>query len=300
MSMVSVIIPTYGMPQFLRKSIESVANQTYTDWELIIVDDNNPGTEARIATEKLIKSIAENDNRIRYIKHPHNKNGAAARNTGLAVARGKYISFLDSDDEYMPERLAKCVKELDSKKEDIAGVYTGCEFRRGGKTYNRFTSVKSGNFLVETLACRFMFCTGSNIFMRKSVIDKVNGFDESFLRHQDYEFLVRIFKNYSLTAIPEILVIKNNENFNLPDIDKMEAIKQQYLDKFSSIIQNLSQRERKYVYYANYISLAEQSLTQHKRDKANKFYQLASDCRSLTLRDSLRKYALILMNYAKS
>ena len=300
MSMVSVIIPTYGMPQFLRKSIESVANQTYTDWELIIVDDNNPGTEARLATEKLIKSIAENDNRIRYIKHPHNKNGAAARNTGLAVARGKYISFLDSDDEYMPERLAKCVKELDSKKEDVAGVYTGCEFRRGGKTYNRFTSVKSGNFLVETLACRFMFCTGSNIFMRKSVIDKVNGFDESFLRHQDYEFLVRIFKNYSLTAIPEILVIKNNENFNLPDIDKMEAIKQQYLDKFSSIIQNLSQRERKYVYYANYISLAEQSLTQHKRDKANKFYQLASDCRSLTLRDSLRKYALILMNYAKS
>jgi len=65
-----------------------------------------------------------------------------------------------------------------------------------------------------------MFGTGSNIFIRKSVVDELKGFDEAFLRHQDYEFLVRVFEKYTLEAIPEILVIKNNENLNLPDVNK--------------------------------------------------------------------------------
>lgn len=298
--MVTVIIPTYGTPQFLKKSIESVISQIYTDWELIIVDDNNPDTEARKETQKLVEEFTKTDSRIKYIRHPHNKNGAAARNTALVEAKGEYVSFLDSDDEYMPDRLAKCVKVIEASEDNVAGVYTGCEFRRGGKTYLRYADVKTGNFLVDTLACRFMFCTGSNIFMRKSVVDKMNGFDEAFLRHQDYEFLVRVFEKYSLKAIHEVLVIKNNENFNLPNIDKMEAVKRQYLEKFASIIQMLPDKDRKYVYYANYISLAEQCLRQNKRDKAKEFYHVASDNMPVTLRDRLRKYALVLQSYAKN
>ncbi len=294
--MVTIIIPTYGTPQFLKKSIESVISQTYTDWELIIVDDNNPDTEARKETQKLVAEFTKADSRIRYIQHTHNKNGAAARNTALVEAKGEYVSFLDSDDEYMPNRLAKCVKVLEASEDNVAGVYTGCEFRRGGKTYLRYADVKTGNFLVDTLACRFMFCTGSNIFMRKSVVDKMNGFDEAFLRHQDYEFLVRVFEKYSLKAIHEVLVIKNNENFNLPNIDKMEAVKRQYLEKFASIIQMLPEKDRKYVYYANYISLAEQCLRQQKRGKAKCFYKLATNHKRLTMRDRLRKYVLTLQS----
>lgn len=73
-----------------------------------------------------------------------------------------------------------------------------------------------------------MFCTGSNIFVRRAVIDELNGFDEAFLRHQDYEFLVRLFEKYSLIALPDILVIKNNENVNMPDVVKMESVNKQY------------------------------------------------------------------------
>lgn len=299
MTMVTVIIPTYGSPQFLKASIESVIAQTYSDWELIVVDDNNPDTEARKATQLLVAEFIKADSRIRYIPHSHNKNGAAARNTAFVEAKGDYISFLDSDDEYLSDRLAKCVAALEAAEDNVAGVYTGCEFRRGGKTYLRYTDVKTGTFLVDTLACRFMFCTGSNIFMRRSVVDELHGFDETFLRHQDYEFLVRVFEKYSLKAIPEILVIKNNENFNLPNIDKMEAVKRQYLHKFASIIHTLPDRDRKYVYYANYISLAEQCLRQQKRERAKEFYHIASDNMSVSFRDRLRKYALILKSYAK-
>lgn len=182
MPTVSVIIPTYGIPLFLDKAISSVLTQTYSNIELIVVDDNNPNTKARIQTQNIISNYK--DPRLKYIQHPINKNGAAARNTGIKHSKGKFISFLDSDDEFFPTRIEKCLESLKNEDEVIAGVYSGCEFRRGGKTYDRYTNVKSGNYLVETLACTFMFCSGSNIFVRKSVIDELNGFDENFLRHQ--------------------------------------------------------------------------------------------------------------------
>ena len=295
--MVSVIIPSYGQPVYLENAINSILSQTYSDWELIIVDDNNPDTLSRAETERLVNGY--DDKRIKYIKHPYNKNGAAARNTALKVARGEFVSFLDSDDEYFPNRLEECIKVLSSKSDNIAGVYTGCEFRRGGRTYLKYVDVKDGNFLVDTLACRFMFCTGSNIFIRKSVAEEVNGFDEAFLRHQDYEFLVRIFERYDWVAIPQVLVVKNNENLNLPDIEKMESIKQQYIDKFTSIIDSLSQQDRNYIFHSNYISIAEQCMRQGYIKRANEIYRHASRYGSLTNKEWFRRISLPVVSYLR-
>ena len=299
MIQISVIIPTYGTPIFLENSIKSVLNQTFQDLELIIVDDNNPDTEARQKTEELVERYINNENRIRYIKHEHNKNGAVARNTGFAVAKGKYISLLDSDDEYMPERLQKCFDMMENASDNIAGVYTGCEFRRGAKVYHVEKNVKPGNFLVDTLACKFMFCTGSNIFVRKSVVDELNGFDGAFLRHQDYEFLVRVFEKYDLAAIPEPLVIKNNENFNLPNLDKQVAIKKQYLDKFKYIIDTLSQKDVNYIMHGNYINVAENAMAQNNFKVANEFYNKTTLYGGLSAREWLRRLVFPIYNIVK-
>lgn len=287
--MISVIIPTYGHPQFLKAAIDSVLFQTFKDWELIIVDDNNPVTESRKATEIIVNDFIRKGYNIQYIRHEKNKNGAVARNTGFAIAKGEYIALLDSDDEYMPDRLQKCYDAMRNAPQNVAGVYTGCEFRRSGKTYNRYTDVKDGNFLVETLACRFMFCTGSNIFVRKSVIDELEGFDGAFLRHQDYEFLVRVFEKYSLIAIPEILVIKNNENFNLPDLGKQIAIKKQYLDKFHYIIEQLSEDDGNYIMHSNFIGIAENAMAQKCYKTANEYYKKAAEFGGLTGRERFRR-----------
>ncbi|MGM9778479.1 MAG: glycosyltransferase family 2 protein [Prevotella sp.] len=289
MIQISAIIPTYGTPIFLEKSIQSVLNQTYHNWELIIVDDNNPDTEARQKTEELVERYVHLDNRIRYIKHEHNKNGAVARNTGFAVVKGKYISLLDSDDEYMPDRLQKCYDIMEYASDNIAGVYTGCEFRRGGKVYHVEKNMKPGNFLVDTLACQFMFCTGSNIFVRKFVVDELNGFDEAFLRHQDYEFLVRVFEKYDLAAISEPLVIKNNENFNLPNLDKQIAIKKQYLEKFKYIIDVLPQKDINYIMHGNFINVAENAMAQNEFRVANDFYSKAGEYGGLSAREWFRR-----------
>ena len=299
MATVTVIIPTFGNPKFLCDSIISVLNQTFTDLELIIVDDNNPDTESRKDTEELVNRLMQQDSRVRYLKHMKNMNGAVARNTGFAVAQGKYISFLDSDDEYMPDRLQKCFDVMENASDNIAGVYTGCEFRRGGKVYHIEKNVKPGNFLVDTLACKFMFCTGSNIFVRKSVIDELNGFDGAFLRHQDYEFLVRVFEKYDLASLQEPLVIKNNENFNLPNLEKQVAIKSQYLDKFKYIIDSLPQKDVNYIMHGNYINVAENAMAQNNFKVANEFYSKASQYGGLSAREWFRRFVFPIYNIVK-
>ena len=293
---VSVIITAFGTPVLLEKAIKSVLNQTLDRIELIIVDDNNPDTEARVLTEKIINNFSKSDINIIYVKHESNKNGATARNTGLSIAQGKYISFLDSDDEYLFERLKKCYCVMEKSSEKIAGVYTGCEFKKDGKRFYVHKKITSGCFLITTLASTFMFCTGSNIFVRKSVFDELNGFDNNFLRHQDYEFLVRLFEKYSLEAISEVLVIKNNENINLPNIYKMIDIKEQFLAKYKSIIQNLHIKHQNYIYHSNYIQIAEMSLKNKQFSQANEYYLKAKKYSSMSLRNRFRKILLAIYN----
>lgn len=288
---VSVIIPTYGKPTFLRRTILSVQTQTLSNWEMFVVDDNDPDTEARKETELLMEEF-QNDERIHYIKHPQNLNGSVARNTGIKRATGKYIAFLDGDDEYKPNRLQKCVEKMEKQSDKVAVVYTGCEFRRGGKAYHVEKDLKSGNYLVQTLACTFMLCTGSNLFVRKHVVDEVDGFDGKFLRHQDYEFLARIFLRYDIVAIPEVLVIKNNENVNLPNVKKMIDIKLQYLDKFRTNIDELPDGDKRYVYHNQWLSIAEAAMRAKDYETARIYYNKASDFGKLTLKEKMRRLAL--------
>ena len=160
-------------------------------------------------------------------------------------------------------------------------------------------NVQAGNFLVTTLACKFMFGTGSNIFFRKSVVDELNGFDEAFLRHQDYEFLVRVFEKYSIEAIPEVLVIKNNENLNVPNVKKMIDIKAQYLNKFKHIIQGLQETDQKYIYRMNNVSIAEHALSTRKLSIANDYYMHAKEYGSLTIKELFRRIIFTILNFVK-
>lgn len=264
MKIVSVIMPTYGKPELLARSIRSVQNQTYSKWELIIVDDNNPKTKARKQTETLMAQYA-GDKRIRYIKHDHNMNGSAARNTGIAAATGDYIAFLDSDDEYIPDRLEECVKTLSECSDPkYAGVYTGCEIKQDGKTIRRRTEIKSGNFIVQTLAAGFPLSSGSNLFMRTDVVRELNGFDASFRRHQDFEFLVRYFRKYSLIAIPDILLIKNEVGVNRLKTDDFYNTKALYLEKYKDDITKQSKSEQAYIYAEHYLNLQSTAFNEHK------------------------------------
>ena len=105
--MVSVIMPVFNREDTIARAIESVINQTYDKWELIVVDDG-----CTDKTEEIVSAYVEKESRIILIKN-HNKKGVAeARNTGIHVAKGEYVAFLDSDDEWLEHHLAECINTL--------------------------------------------------------------------------------------------------------------------------------------------------------------------------------------------
>ena len=106
---VSVIIPTYKRAKMLSRAIDSVLNQTYRNIEVIVVDDNNPNDEYRKATSLIMENYCT-DERVHYICHEKNMNGSVARNTGMINASGEFVTFLDDDDIYMPQKVEKLVK----------------------------------------------------------------------------------------------------------------------------------------------------------------------------------------------
>lgn len=98
--LVSVIIPTYKRPNMLGRAIDSVLGQSYTNIEVVVVDDNSDGDKYRLETIQYMERYA-NDYRVKYIKHKTNQNGSAARNTGIQNSVGEYIAFLDDDDYFL-------------------------------------------------------------------------------------------------------------------------------------------------------------------------------------------------------
>lgn len=123
---VSIIVPVYKAEEYITDTIENVLSQTYSDWELILINDNSPdASEARI--KEYIDSHSELiNNRIKLISKENNEGAAAARNTGIEEAAGRYIAFLDADDVWKNDRLAKSLAVM---KEKSAGfVFSAYEF----------------------------------------------------------------------------------------------------------------------------------------------------------------------------
>lgn len=252
--MVTVIIPTYKRAKYIERAIESILHQTYQEFEIIVVDDNNPETEDRRHMEQIMEKYLKNE-KIHYIKHEKNKNGAVARNTGIKIAKGEYISFLDDDDYYTPERLEKMVKILETKTEYVA-AYSSVAIVEQGKIISIMQATQEGNLWEKVLLKQFDLGTGSNLFVRTSAIKEINGFNEKFIRHQDIEFLVRLLRNNKIINIEEILVVKNDDDRkNMPEVEKFIEVKMKYMNSFQNYVKELEEEQQKEFYYRNYLEI---------------------------------------------
>lgn len=109
--LVSIIIPVYNAEDFILKTIKSVQEQTYENWELLLIDDCSKDSSGR-----LIEAKSKEDNRIKYIKLEENSGAAVTRNLGLSKARGRYVAFLDSDDIWKPDKLKKQIDFLNDRE----------------------------------------------------------------------------------------------------------------------------------------------------------------------------------------
>ena len=232
---------------YLKRCIDSVLNQTYKNIELFVVDDNNPETDARKETESVMLSYIENP-KVTYLQHERNKNGSAARNTGWKKSKGKYITFLDDDDEIAPSKMEKQVKCLEKLDKSWGACYTGYCLLKANGAVQVSAEKRSGVCYVDALMRTMFMGSGSNLFLRKSVVDEINGYDESFQRNQDIEFLVRVAERYKIAYIDEVLLTIHQEGERQPlDFNKTEKISQHYLDVFSERINRLKKKEKRRV-----------------------------------------------------
>lgn len=242
--LVSVIIPTYSRPTYLRRCLESVLNQTYKNIEIFVVDDNNPETEARIETEKIMNEYVNRKN-VTYLKHNFNKNGSAARNTGWKHSSGKYITFLDDDDEIDESKIQKQVECLEKLDKSWGACYTAYKLIKEYGSNQISTENRSGDCYVDALMRTMFMGSGSNLFLRKKVVDEIGGYDESFQRNQDIEFLVRVLENYKLAYVDEVLLTiyqeGNRINRSFEQIDKYAKY---YLEVFQDKINALNKSDR--------------------------------------------------------
>lgn len=197
--LVSIIITTYKRSNYLSKSIDSVINQDYPDIEILVIDDNNPESSYRQQTEKLMKKYSNNDN-VHYIKHIRNKNGAAARNTGLKYAEGKYVTYLDDDDTYRKKKVSKQVEFLE-KNTEFDAVY--CGWNKDGKEEAPTTE---GNISFEILSGELLIRTNT-IMMNRNIALNIGGWDENYRRNQEAVYLLRYFNDgYKIGSVAEILI----------------------------------------------------------------------------------------------
>ncbi len=191
--LVSVIIPTYNRAHLIKRSAMSVLNQTYSNLELIIVDDGSTDN-----TEEVVKSI--DDSRITYIKQP-NQGACAARNNGIVHAQGEFIAFQDSDDVWHEDKLEKQLKCL---KETGADLVFCClnrieDGKKVGFIGNNFKEGFIASSELPLGGSTQTLCADAKVF-------KDERFDIEMPRLQDFELLLRIKKKYKLYYVNEPLV----------------------------------------------------------------------------------------------
>jgi glycosyltransferase involved in cell wall biosynthesis len=187
---VSVVIPAYNRAGTIKRAIQSVLAQTFEEYELIVVDDGSSDT-----TRQIVQSIK--DDRVKMIIHEHNRGAAAARNTGMQTARGKYIAWLDSDDEWLPLKMEAQLNTLRKVSNEVKACYTA---------YERVEKDLTVVYIPRTTEARSVYLTcdlgpGSTLMFERAVLDKIGFLDETLKRYEDAEWLLRYFSSYRLVGL---------------------------------------------------------------------------------------------------
>ena len=196
---VSVIIPTYNRAAWVGEAVASVLGQTYRDFELLVVDDGS--------TDATLEALAPFFPQIKLLRRRERRGVSAARNLGAQAARGEWLAFLDSDDLWLPEKLARQTAFLEASP-DLLLCQTEEVWMRHGKRVNPpQTHVKEGGdiFLRSLERC---LVSPSAVMVKRRLLLEMGGFDETLPAGEDYDLWLRLCWRYPVGLLPEPLVIK--------------------------------------------------------------------------------------------
>jgi len=200
---VSVVIPVYNRGDVIERAVESVLQQTYRDFELLVVDDGSTD-----GTLDVLQSIS--DERLRVLQLSANRGANAARNRGIENAAGDYVAFLDSDDLWYPEKLEKQVRRMEETPDDVGIVY--CGFWDMGGLFRQYRPRREpgrfeGNLSSELT--RHNFLGFINVLVKRSVLEKTGDLDEELPALQDWDFHLNASRHTHYAVIDEPLLEKH-------------------------------------------------------------------------------------------
>jgi glycosyltransferase involved in cell wall biosynthesis len=198
--MVSVVIPTYNRAHLVSRAIQSVLDQTYRDFELIIVDDGSTDN-----TEEVVRAF--HDARIIYLKQPSNRGVSAARNAGIKAAQGNYIAFQDSDDEWLPQKLEKQMALFKEDKKGDLGLVL-CEYLvlEKGQEIHSVPNIKRLNY-EQLISHPGAYNEGpSRYLLKRDLTERELYFDENLRACEDWDLLLRMSHICRIDYAKEVLV----------------------------------------------------------------------------------------------
>jgi glycosyltransferase involved in cell wall biosynthesis len=205
MAKVSVVIPTYDCVKYFREAMESIASQTFTDMEIIIVNDY-----CTDGTEKLIEVYSKISN-IKVIKHERNRGLAESLNDGLIAATGQYVGIFHSDDISMPERIQKQVEYLDSHPNvQMVGTWTqnidiAGNILRDGWWLRNVKRVIDDPKVIHDKMLEMNIFIHTSVMFRKDTLNIVGWYDQGMVPAEDYDLFLRISEHGDLGIVREIL-----------------------------------------------------------------------------------------------
>jgi glycosyltransferase involved in cell wall biosynthesis len=205
---VTVVLPTYRRPQHLARAIATVQAQTFTDWELIVVDDNDPRHPDRRGTQQAVSKHLD-DPRIRFVRHDDNRGGSAARNTGIRAARAAWIAFLDDDDEWHATKLERQLALAERSATDVALVYCRIRARHDGTGRESVYRSEPDKCNIRDLFRRNHIGGTSCVMCRADALHEVGMFDEALASRQDIDLYVRLAGRYAFAFVDAALVTMN-------------------------------------------------------------------------------------------
>jgi glycosyltransferase involved in cell wall biosynthesis len=265
MEKISVIIPSYKRSVAIEKAVKSVLKQTYTNFEVIVIDDNGIGSNENLLTKKTMQSLLKLDSRIKYIELENNSGGSIARNAGIEKSDGKYITFLDDDDEYYTAKLEnqlKFYKKSFPKNNGFINcqmeVYSNDKFIRTIKT-----KVDEDNLLFSAVSEKILGTP--SLFIPRDLIYSVNLFTDR-IKGQEWDLVVKLIdKGCDFKHMEEGLVrinISENSITTEQNIDrKIRGIENIY-SKQCNYFSFFSEKEVKQINHSYYLKLSEAYLSE--------------------------------------
>ena len=208
---VSIVLPAFNREGSIRMAIESVLRQSWTDFELIVVDDGS-------ADATMARAAEVADARLRLAAHPRNMGASAARNTGIREARGEWVAFQDSDDEWLPLKLEKQMARLAAAGEDCVACYCGMAVvgglahRPGTRTRLRYipdpaAAAVEGDILPALL--HHSLVSTQTLVVRRDALAQAGGFDESLPALEDWDCALRLARLGRFAFVDEPLVMQH-------------------------------------------------------------------------------------------